>query len=281
MPGGAFEQLGLSPGATRREVERAWRRYALRHHPDMGGHARDFVRGQQAYDTIIEEFEYRHFVASRQAFYAHDQAAVAVLAPDKSLLIPAGYRYAVGVLAAFLQFIFFWTRGLAIAGVLVFVLLPFKLLIPWTKPIPLDVLTYTCGLFLLGFSCLLLEIAMVPYRLENWLGEVYSRREETRRQQRSLGKVGAVNRHPYAVQDGSVVTVLLGLTLAMFLLGMSILGNPKVPDKNLFFHPLWLGYGGTWYWWLWLHNEARARQFRPWFIGGMVTAFLLLIHFLG
>jgi hypothetical protein len=275
----AFEQLGLYPNASRREVERAWRRYALRHHPDRGGDTEAFVRGQQAYDTIIDEFQYRYFAASRQAFYTHGQAAVAVLAPDTSLLIPAGYRFAVGVLAALLQFIFFWTRPLAVTGVFFFVLMAFKPLMPWAKPMPIDVLTRTCLIFGIGFACLLLEIAMVPYRLEDWLGEVYSRREEARRQQRSLGKLGAVNRYTYALQDGSVVAVLLGLTLVMFLLGMSILGDPKVPDKNLFFHPLWLGYGGIWFWWTWIHNERRARRLRPWFIGGMVTAFFLMIHF--
>jgi hypothetical protein len=275
----AFEQLGLEPGASRPEVERAWRHFALRHHPDRGGDMAAFVSGQQAYDTIIRQFDYRQDVPRRQASYVERQNAAVVTAMDPSLLIPSSYRLAVGALAALLQFIFFWTRCLALAGVFFFVLLALKPLMPWTKPMPIDILTRTYLLFGIGFACLLLEIAIVPDRLEDWLAQVYSRKEEAKRQQRSLGKVGAVNRHPCAIQDGSVIVTLLGLTVIMFLLGWSILGDPKVADRNLFFHPFWLGYGIIWFWWTWIHNEARALQIRPWFISGMVTVFCLLVHF--
>ena len=68
----AFEQLGLEPGASRPEVERAWRHFALRYHPDRGGDAAAFVRGQQAYDTIIEEFESWQYGGFWQAYSTGD-----------------------------------------------------------------------------------------------------------------------------------------------------------------------------------------------------------------
>ena len=275
----AFEQLGLDPGASRRIVERAWRRYALRHHPDRGGDARLFVRGQQAYNRIMEEFEYRQYEAFWEAGSVDDEHVNPFQPDDPSLLIPAGYRLGVGALAAVLQFIFFWTRCLALSGVFFFVLFALKPLMPWARPMPMDVLNRACLLFGIGFACLLLEIAMVPDLLKDWLGRVYSRKEEASRQRGALGRVGAVNRYPCAVQDGSVIATVLGLTVVMFLLGISILGDPGVPDRNLFFHPVWMGYGLIWFWWLWIHNERRARRIRPWFIGAMVVVFYLLVEF--
>ncbi len=41
--------LGVGPGATRPEVTEAFRRFALRHHPDRGGDADRFQAGLDAY----------------------------------------------------------------------------------------------------------------------------------------------------------------------------------------------------------------------------------------
>jgi hypothetical protein len=44
--------LGLGDGYTRADLRRAWRRFAARHHPDCGGDAAIFARGQWAYEHL-------------------------------------------------------------------------------------------------------------------------------------------------------------------------------------------------------------------------------------
>lgn len=46
------EVLGVGPGATRREVTDAFRRFALRHHPDRGGDPTRFQMGLDAYHRL-------------------------------------------------------------------------------------------------------------------------------------------------------------------------------------------------------------------------------------
>jgi len=44
--------LGVGLGAPRAEVDKAFRRYALRHHPDRGGDAATFQAGVEAYHRL-------------------------------------------------------------------------------------------------------------------------------------------------------------------------------------------------------------------------------------
>ncbi len=46
------EVLGVRVGATRREVIEAFRRFALRHHPDHGGDPTRFQMGLDAYHRL-------------------------------------------------------------------------------------------------------------------------------------------------------------------------------------------------------------------------------------
>jgi curved DNA-binding protein CbpA len=46
------EVLGVPAGASRDEVAAAFRRYALRHHPDRGGDAATFQAGLDAYRRL-------------------------------------------------------------------------------------------------------------------------------------------------------------------------------------------------------------------------------------
>lgn len=45
--------LGLDEVHTDAELNRAWRRYASRHHPDRGGDAVTFTRGRLAYEELL------------------------------------------------------------------------------------------------------------------------------------------------------------------------------------------------------------------------------------
>jgi hypothetical protein len=54
-----FVELGLTPGATAAEVRRAFRRLALRRHPDRGGRQEDFVRLEEAYRAALMMAELR------------------------------------------------------------------------------------------------------------------------------------------------------------------------------------------------------------------------------
>lgn len=47
------EVLGVAPGATRAEVTAAFRRFALRNHPDRGGDAELFRAGAEAYRGLL------------------------------------------------------------------------------------------------------------------------------------------------------------------------------------------------------------------------------------
>lgn len=49
-PGGV---LGVGPGATRAEVTAAFRRFALRNHPDRGGDPAHFSAGVEAYRRLL------------------------------------------------------------------------------------------------------------------------------------------------------------------------------------------------------------------------------------
>ncbi|WP_205538743.1 J domain-containing protein [Mycobacterium kyogaense] len=45
--------LGLGEVHTEADLNRAWRRYAARHHPDRGGDALTFTRGRLAYEELL------------------------------------------------------------------------------------------------------------------------------------------------------------------------------------------------------------------------------------
>jgi preprotein translocase subunit Sec63 len=49
------EVLGVRPGAPRREVATAFRRYAARHHPDRGGDRTRFQAGVDAYRSLTDQ----------------------------------------------------------------------------------------------------------------------------------------------------------------------------------------------------------------------------------
>lgn len=50
----AARTLGVAPGSDAATVRRAFRRLALRHHPDAGGDAATFRAVREAYDLLVE-----------------------------------------------------------------------------------------------------------------------------------------------------------------------------------------------------------------------------------
>jgi curved DNA-binding protein len=47
-----YKTLGLSPGATEEEIKKAYRKMAMKHHPDRGGDETEFKRIKQAYEAL-------------------------------------------------------------------------------------------------------------------------------------------------------------------------------------------------------------------------------------
>jgi len=269
----SFEQLGLDAGASRRVVERAWRRYALRHHPDRGGDAESFVRGQQAYDRIIDEFEYRQYEAFWEAGSVDDEHVNPFQPADPSLVIPAGYRFAVGALAALLQFIFIWTRIMAFGGVMFILISPFH-------PIPRDQLWEMSLIGGIGFAGVALELLAVPGRIRKRLERVYARREEERREAASLGQVGAVDRHSTSQQYGNIAVAFVLLTGCILWMTWDVLSEPRDSNWQLFFNPLYVGYVAIAYWRMWILHPQRAARLQVWFTLSMIAGFVIIFRIL-
>lgn len=53
----ALTFLGLSRGATKDDVKRAYRKLAKKHHPDMGGNEKDFIKLKEHYDYAMSQLQ--------------------------------------------------------------------------------------------------------------------------------------------------------------------------------------------------------------------------------
>ena len=49
-----YETLGVTPTSTPSEIKKAYRRLAMKHHPDKGGDIDQFKKIQEAYDTLSD-----------------------------------------------------------------------------------------------------------------------------------------------------------------------------------------------------------------------------------
>jgi curved DNA-binding protein len=49
-----YRTLGLEPGASDEDVKKAYRKLAMKHHPDRGGDESEFKKIKEAYESIIE-----------------------------------------------------------------------------------------------------------------------------------------------------------------------------------------------------------------------------------
>jgi DnaJ-class molecular chaperone len=49
-----YQTLGVSPQADQKEIKKAFRKLAMKHHPDKGGDENEFKKIQSAYDTLSD-----------------------------------------------------------------------------------------------------------------------------------------------------------------------------------------------------------------------------------
>ena len=49
-----YQTLGVSPQADQKEIKKAFRKLAMKHHPDKGGDEAEFKKIQNAYDTLSD-----------------------------------------------------------------------------------------------------------------------------------------------------------------------------------------------------------------------------------
>lgn len=69
-----YKVLGLKPGATQDEAKAAFRRLAMKHHPDRGGSAEEFKKIKEAYEKIKKDGEKKSgsFREFKDSFYERD-----------------------------------------------------------------------------------------------------------------------------------------------------------------------------------------------------------------
>ena len=56
-----YEDLGLDPGASQADVKKAYRKLAMKHHPDKGGDPDTFKKISHAYDVLSDETKKKNY----------------------------------------------------------------------------------------------------------------------------------------------------------------------------------------------------------------------------
>jgi curved DNA-binding protein CbpA len=50
-----YDILGVTENATQDEIKKAYKKKAVKHHPDKGGNEEEFKKISEAYDTLGDE----------------------------------------------------------------------------------------------------------------------------------------------------------------------------------------------------------------------------------
>jgi curved DNA-binding protein len=68
-----FNTLGVAPDASDEDIKRAYKRLAMKHHPDRGGDQSEFQAIQEAYSTLSDPHKRQQWEQQRQFGSAHNQ----------------------------------------------------------------------------------------------------------------------------------------------------------------------------------------------------------------
>jgi curved DNA-binding protein len=68
-----FNTLGVAPDASDEDIKRAYKRLAMKHHPDRGGDQSEFQAIQEAYSTLSDPHKRQQWEQQRQFGGAHNQ----------------------------------------------------------------------------------------------------------------------------------------------------------------------------------------------------------------
>jgi len=93
-PKNFYELLGVSPRATQEEISRAFKRFAVRHHPDKGGDTEAFQVVSEAYTTLSDSEERAAYDAKLEASWRSEQSSRPSYATPRN---PSGARQNSGI----------------------------------------------------------------------------------------------------------------------------------------------------------------------------------------
>lgn len=81
-----YEELGVSREATSEDIEAAWKRFAMKNHPDHGGDQKKFVKGSKAVAILRDPVRRKRYDETGNAEDTPDPESAALQAIQETLI---------------------------------------------------------------------------------------------------------------------------------------------------------------------------------------------------